>query len=170
MDIGAKIKELRNSNKLTQVELAKKANISRSYLADLEKDRYNASLDTLKSIANALDVSINVFFDSETSEKESKDYFFEQYLEKLGFEIIYDDVDGYLILSTSDGQYEISTMDLDKLQENIDSFIKFKISEITTKCRKFPNAASNDIPIAAHNDFENDAEEQRLMKEDLDEL
>lgn len=59
MSIGKRIKNLRKLNKLTQVELAKKANISRSYLADIENDRYNASVDTLKSIANNLNVNLS---------------------------------------------------------------------------------------------------------------
>lgn len=63
MSIGQKIKTIRKTNKLTQVELSKKANISRSYLADIENDRYNASLDTLKSIANALNVKISDLVD-----------------------------------------------------------------------------------------------------------
>jgi transcriptional regulator with XRE-family HTH domain len=170
MNIGAKIKELRNFNKLTQVKLAKKANISRSYLADIENNRYNASVDTLNSIANALDVSMNTFFADGVLEPESTDYFFEQYLNKLGFEIIYDDTEGYLILNTSDAQYEVSPIDLDNLQDNVESFIKFKISEVTSKCRKFYKNTNNDLPIAAHNDFEDDKEQQELMKEDLDEL
>lgn len=59
MSIGEKISELRKLNKMTQVELAKKSSISRSYLADIEKDRYNASVDTLKSIAESLGVSVS---------------------------------------------------------------------------------------------------------------
>lgn len=59
MSIGKRIKDLRKLNKLTQVELAKKANISRSYLADIENDRYNASVDTLKAIANNLNVNLS---------------------------------------------------------------------------------------------------------------
>ena len=59
MSIGQKIKSFRKENNFTQKELAKKSNISRSYLADIENDRYNASLDTLKSIANALEVNIS---------------------------------------------------------------------------------------------------------------
>ena len=57
--IGNKIKDWRKLSKLTQVELAKKANISRSYLADIEKNRYNASVDTLKAIANGLNVTLS---------------------------------------------------------------------------------------------------------------
>ena len=68
MSIGQKIKNIRKSNKLTQIELAKKANISRSYLADIENDRYNASLDTLKSIANSLDVKLSELIEESSSD------------------------------------------------------------------------------------------------------
>lgn len=68
MSIGNKIKDLRKLNKLTQVELAKKANISRSYLADIEKDRYNASVDTLKALANGLNVKLSDILDEVPSE------------------------------------------------------------------------------------------------------
>ena len=47
MSIGGKIKDLRKERKLTQVELAKKSNISRSYLTDIENDRYNPSIETI---------------------------------------------------------------------------------------------------------------------------
>lgn len=63
MTIGEKIKDFRKLNNLTQVELAKKSNISRSYLADIEKDRYNASLETLKSIADSLGVSVSALIE-----------------------------------------------------------------------------------------------------------
>lgn len=68
MSIGKKIKNIRKVNKLTQVELAKKANISRSYLADIENDRYNASVDTLKSIANSLDVKLSELIEESSSD------------------------------------------------------------------------------------------------------
>lgn len=68
MSIGNKIKDLRKLNKLTQVELAQKANISRSYLADIEKDRYNASVDTLKALANGLNVKLSDILDETPSE------------------------------------------------------------------------------------------------------
>lgn len=63
MSIGENVKKYRNAKKLTQKELADKANISRSYLADVENNRYNPSIDVLKSIADALNVSIDKFFE-----------------------------------------------------------------------------------------------------------
>lgn len=52
--LGTNIKEARKKAGLTQMELAKLTNLSRSYIGDIEKDRYNPSLTTLKAIANAL--------------------------------------------------------------------------------------------------------------------
>ncbi len=51
--IGERIKIARKSAGLTQLELAKKTNLSRSYIGDIEKDRYNPSVSTLQLIATA---------------------------------------------------------------------------------------------------------------------
>ena len=56
MSIGKNIKQYRKDKKLTQLELAKKSNISRSYLGDIENDRYNPSIETLNSIAKSLGI------------------------------------------------------------------------------------------------------------------
>ena len=60
MSIGKEIKALRKQRGLTQVELADRANISRSYLAGVEGDRYNPSVDTLQKIASALGTTSGV--------------------------------------------------------------------------------------------------------------
>jgi len=65
MNIGEKIKVSRKERGLTQVDLANKATISRSYLADIERNRYNPSIDVVKSIANALDIPLSFFFTEE---------------------------------------------------------------------------------------------------------
>lgn len=57
MSIGQRIKKLRNNLGFTQDKLASDAKMSRSYLADVENDRYNPSFDTLERIAEALNVS-----------------------------------------------------------------------------------------------------------------
>lgn len=62
MNLGYKIKKLRKENGLTQKDLALKANMSRSYLADLEGNRYNPSLDVIKSITKALGITMDEFF------------------------------------------------------------------------------------------------------------
>lgn len=59
MSLGENIKLYRKKQKLTQAQLADKANISRSYLADVENNRYNPSVDTLKNLSTALGVNLN---------------------------------------------------------------------------------------------------------------
>jgi transcriptional regulator with XRE-family HTH domain len=71
--IGDNIKFFRKKAKMTQVELAEKANISRSYLADVERNRYNPSLDTLKAIASALNVPVNSLIGEEDTKNLDRD-------------------------------------------------------------------------------------------------
>lgn len=171
MDIGSKIKTLRKESKLTQAELSLKANISRSYLADIERNRYNPSVDTLTSIAKALGLSLSELVNNKKSDNDritrTTEYFIEWYLINLGYKILYDS-EGNVILETPSDEYEISELDLKDLQNSVDSFVKFKLSEIMSKSRKIPK--NLDIPVAAHNDFADDEEQQRLMREDIDEL
>lgn len=61
MGVGRRIKQFRKQKGLTQVKLAEKAGISRSYLADVESDRYNPSLTTLMNLAQALNVTASCF-------------------------------------------------------------------------------------------------------------
>ena len=173
MIIGSKIKELRKAQKLTQAELSLKANISRSYLADIERNRYNPSVDTLTSLAEALNITLSKLVDinnnnSDLISETPKKYFIEQYLLTLGYNIIYDS-EGNIILDAPDAQYEISEFDIEDLQKSVDSFTKFKLSELMSKNKHVPKTNTS-MPIAAHNDFADDPEQQKLMKEDLDEL
>lgn len=81
MNVAKRIKLIRKKQGLTQQELAIKAKISRSYLADLERGRYNPSLDTLQKIAEALSASI----DSLTGESASS--IIESQAKKLGMDL-----------------------------------------------------------------------------------
>jgi len=63
MSIGARIKRFRNQKGLTQVKLATNAGISRSYLADVEANRYNPSLSMLMDLAQALGIAVSCLLD-----------------------------------------------------------------------------------------------------------
>jgi transcriptional regulator with XRE-family HTH domain len=54
--IGINIKKARLKAKLTQKQLAKKANIHANYFARVERGEVNPSIDILESIAKALKV------------------------------------------------------------------------------------------------------------------
>ena len=55
MGIGNKIAERRRALKLSQEQLAEKANISQTHISCVERERYNPSLELLRKIAEALD-------------------------------------------------------------------------------------------------------------------
>jgi transcriptional regulator with XRE-family HTH domain len=60
--IGERIKSLRIKQDMTLAELGEKANLSTSYLSQIERDRTNPSLTTLMNLARALDVEPRYFF------------------------------------------------------------------------------------------------------------
>ena len=63
--IGVRITQLRKEKKLSQQNFAYEADIERSFLTHIEKGRKNISVGTLERILNALEITINDFFDSE---------------------------------------------------------------------------------------------------------
>ncbi len=67
LTIGENIKKARKQANLTQVELAKITNLSRSYIGDIEKDTYNPSLSTLKAIAKATNQPLNFFISNQSN-------------------------------------------------------------------------------------------------------
>lgn len=65
MNVSTTLKKLRKENKLTLKELSLKSGVSVSFISDIENMRRNPSIETLESLAKALNVSINLFFDAE---------------------------------------------------------------------------------------------------------
>ena len=59
------IKERREELCISQKELAEKADISQSFLCDIEQGRSKPSIDTAVKLADALDISDIKFFESE---------------------------------------------------------------------------------------------------------
>jgi len=57
--IGDLISKHRNQMDLTQLQLAEKSALSRSYIADIEAGRYTPSVKSLVSIANILNLDLN---------------------------------------------------------------------------------------------------------------
>ena len=65
MDSGKKLKDLRKSKGLTLKELANKTNLSISFISDIEHNRSNPSISTLKILCNALDVPITYLLEDD---------------------------------------------------------------------------------------------------------
>jgi transcriptional regulator with XRE-family HTH domain len=56
---GDRIREVREKRRLTQDQLAEKADVSKSFLSEVENDKRSAGAETLLKIANALGASID---------------------------------------------------------------------------------------------------------------
>lgn len=61
--IGARIRELRKSQDLSQEKFALKADIDRTYLAGIESGKRNPSIKNLEKIINTLGISFHQFFE-----------------------------------------------------------------------------------------------------------
>lgn len=63
LSVGDKLRVLRKQNNLTLKELSEKTNLSISFISDIENKRRNPSIDNLKLLANALNVSVSDLLD-----------------------------------------------------------------------------------------------------------
>lgn len=80
MDIGLKLKELRILKGLTQEELADRAELSKGFISQIERNLTSPSIATLMDILQCLGTSIGEFF-NETDEEQivfGKNDFFEK--------------------------------------------------------------------------------------------
>lgn len=84
MNIGEKLKELRILKGLTQEELADRAELSKGFISQLERDLTSPSIATLMDILQCLGTSIGEFF-YETPDEQivfgKSDYFIKEDLE-----------------------------------------------------------------------------------------
>jgi transcriptional regulator with XRE-family HTH domain len=59
---GARVRELRLKEKISQEELAYRAGVHRTYLGGIERGERNPSLKNIAAIADALDIGIRKLF------------------------------------------------------------------------------------------------------------
>lgn len=69
MNIGKKIKELRIQKGLTQEELADRAELSKGFISQLERDLTSPSITTLVDILQCLGTDLKDFFNDSTDEQ-----------------------------------------------------------------------------------------------------
>lgn len=69
MELGAKLKDMRQQKNLTQEELADRCELTKGYISQLENDLTSPSIATLIDLLNALGSNLSDFFHEETEEK-----------------------------------------------------------------------------------------------------
>lgn len=78
MEIGSKLKELRMSKGLTQEELANRAELSKGFISQLERDLTSPSIATLVDILQCLGTDLKDFFCDDSDDQvvfRDSDYF-----------------------------------------------------------------------------------------------
>ena len=78
MKIGYKIKTLRIAKGLTQEELADRAELSKGFISQIERDLTSPSISTLVDILQCLGTNLKDFFNNEEDEQivfKQPDYF-----------------------------------------------------------------------------------------------
>lgn len=68
MEIGNKIKKLRQKNNLTLEELASRVELTKGFLSQLENDLNTPSIATLRDICGVLGISMSEFFSDDDSQ------------------------------------------------------------------------------------------------------
>lgn len=91
MKIGEKIKELRVLKSLTQEELADRAELSKGFISQLERDLTSPSIATLVDILQCLGTDLEEFFSDTSSEQVvfKKSDYFQKYDSDLKNEIMW---------------------------------------------------------------------------------
>lgn len=86
MNIGYKIKALRVAKNLTQEELADRAELSKGFISQLERNLTSPSIATLVDILQCLGTNLKDFFNDEEDEQIvfSKEDYFEKRDDELG--------------------------------------------------------------------------------------
>jgi transcriptional regulator with XRE-family HTH domain len=60
--LGDRIREVRGGRDWSQEELADRANISRSFMGEIERGESSATVDSLEKITNALEITLEDLF------------------------------------------------------------------------------------------------------------
>ncbi len=69
MELGTKLRDMRQQKNLTQEELADRCELTKGYISQLENDLTSPSITTLVDLLNALGSNLSEFFRDETEEK-----------------------------------------------------------------------------------------------------
>jgi len=169
MSVGQRIKERRRELELSVDDIAIKLNKNRATVYRYESnDIENLPITILEPLAKILQTTPAYLLgwgETKAKPRNSQDYFLEQYLRTLSYEITGDPSEGYIILETPDGEFEITEDDITEIKNSAESFIKFKISELINKSRKFPKKSYLE-PVAAHDTDGNFSNED--IKHDID--
>ena len=163
MNIGKKIKELRESKEMSQSKLAEAVGLSVHTVSKYEQGQREPNLATINKIADALGVEVHEivstrpwieafsgngstfsFLDVEQQKslmdnldrnKTTGDIYYrtDQLLSVYGYKIAGDDSEGYLYVEGNGIKFPVSDEDIKELERNIGFALKIKLEELMNK-------------------------------------
>lgn len=86
MTIGEQLRKIRKRKKMTLKTLSENTGVSISFLSQVERNKCNVTLESLRKISDALNVNPSIFF-TDTNNDTSRDKFFPFFYEDLSKEI-----------------------------------------------------------------------------------
>ena len=88
VDVGSRLRQVRERNRLSQRELAKRAGVSNATVSLVESGRLNPSIGNLKRILDGVPISMAEFFAVETEAEPPKVFYLASELKEIGRDAI----------------------------------------------------------------------------------
>jgi transcriptional regulator with XRE-family HTH domain len=133
MTIGEKIKSYRKAAGLTQKKLGELSDTSESTIKQYESGKRQPRIEQLQKIADTLNVSVSSLLGT----VQHNDCFWTAYLDEklkqIGCSIGYYEEDAMLWINFPDGELEVTTQDLEELDNSTISYLQFKLDELRKK-------------------------------------
>lgn len=101
INLGARVRQLRNDLGLSIRQLAEESDVSPGYISQIENGKTNPSVTTLYAIADVLQVSIQAFFDVKDSTQTSLHSASEMADQRIYSEEDIQDTAGFISMATS---------------------------------------------------------------------
>ena len=144
MAVGEKIKLARKKNGLTQKALGQKCGMPDSQIRQYESERFKPKLDTLRRIANALDVPLYELMENEYTVEDIKEdlrnlppdeavdwkILFEDKLKQIDCSVSYSSDKTMAYLYLSDGILEMPINELKQIDDSVITYLHFKLEEL----------------------------------------
>lgn len=146
MKIGERIKQYRLEQGITQAELAHRIKVSPQHISQYERGLRNPKIETLQTIANALKIKLDDLLGITPLKKKGSfgtdamqtSFALSQFLREIGFytEGIIEGEPVIFVDSRSGSRYQVNIEDLVRMENSIESYTKFQISELISKAKK----------------------------------
>lgn len=133
MTIGEKIKNYRKAAGLTQKKLGELSDTSESTIKQYESGKRQPRIEQLQKIADTLNIPISSLLGT----VQHNDCFWTSYLDdklkQIGCSIDYYEEDAIVGIIFPDGWLEVTTEDLEELDNSTISYLQFKLDELRKK-------------------------------------